>query len=172
MDEEVAPLLIAPPEYLELRNRLFSLMGFPNKRLPLLIGIDGFDGAGKSSLAAWLSWQLGMPAIQLDLYIRPNTDPLAFKANELAVPIDARLTTGRPLIVEGILLLDAMAAINRRPDVLIFVEREGNGGTLSKYIEPYIDRQKPHARASHILTWSSIAHDDGVARAHLRLLSE
>ena len=39
------------------------------KRLPLLIAIDGPDGIGKSSLASWLAWQLGMPAIQLDLYL-------------------------------------------------------------------------------------------------------
>jgi hypothetical protein len=39
-------------------------------RLPLLIAIDGADLAGKSSLASWLAWQLGMPAVQLvDLYL-------------------------------------------------------------------------------------------------------
>jgi len=32
-------------------------------RLPLLIAIDGADGIGKSSLASWLAWQLGAPAI-------------------------------------------------------------------------------------------------------------
>ena len=34
----------------------------PN-RLPLLIAIDGADDAGKSSVASWLAWQLGMPAL-------------------------------------------------------------------------------------------------------------
>jgi 2-phosphoglycerate kinase len=38
----------------------------PN-RLPLLIAIDGADGVGKSSLASWLAWQLGAPAVYLDL---------------------------------------------------------------------------------------------------------
>jgi pantothenate kinase-related protein Tda10 len=37
--------------------------------LPLLIAIDGADGIGKSSLASWLAWQLGAPAIYLDLYV-------------------------------------------------------------------------------------------------------
>jgi 2-phosphoglycerate kinase len=37
------------------------------KRAPLLIAIDGADGVGKSSLASWLAWQIGAPAIHLDL---------------------------------------------------------------------------------------------------------
>jgi hypothetical protein len=36
----------------------------PN-RLPRLIGIDGDDGVGKSSLASWLAWQLGAPTVHL-----------------------------------------------------------------------------------------------------------
>ncbi len=46
------------------------------ERLPLLIGIDGLWGAGKSGLASWLGWQLGMPTVSLDLYIVRGTDPL------------------------------------------------------------------------------------------------
>jgi hypothetical protein len=35
---------------------------------------DGVDGGGKSSLASWLAWQLGMPAVQLDLYLTSNRE--------------------------------------------------------------------------------------------------
>lgn len=170
LDEELAPLLVAPPEYIELRNRIRAALGFPSERLPLLIGIDGLDGAGKSSLSAWLSWQLEMPAINLDLYIVPDTQPLAFRADQLAAVIEARSATLRPLIVEGVLLLDAMAAIGRQPDLLIFIEKEGHSSTMSEHVRSYIERQKPHARASHVLTWSSADYDDRVARAHLRSL--
>jgi hypothetical protein len=48
----------------ELLEIVLALLG-PN-RLPLLIGIDGADGLGKSSLPSWLAWQLGAPAIHLD----------------------------------------------------------------------------------------------------------
>jgi predicted GTPase len=41
------------------------------KRFPLLIAIDGADGIGKSSLASWLAWQLGMPATRTGA--RPRT---------------------------------------------------------------------------------------------------
>jgi hypothetical protein len=44
-------------------------------RAPLLIAIDGADGVGKSSLASWLAWQLGAPAIYLDLYVIRDSNP-------------------------------------------------------------------------------------------------
>ena len=56
----------------ELLDRVLGALT-PN-RLPLLIAIDGVDGGGKSSLASWLAWQLGMPAVQLDLYLTSNRE--------------------------------------------------------------------------------------------------
>jgi pantothenate kinase-related protein Tda10 len=58
-------------------------------RLPLLIAIDGADGCGKSSLASWLAWQLGMPAIQLDLYLS-ELHPMQWLAVELARVVNRR----------------------------------------------------------------------------------
>ena len=57
------------PRSVELLYRVKEALT-PNRR-PLLIVIDGADGMGKSSLASWLAWQLGMPAVQLDLFILP-----------------------------------------------------------------------------------------------------
>ncbi len=57
-NDELGPLLMAPPSYLELRSKIREALGFPNERKPLLIGIDGADGSGKSSLSAWLSLTL------------------------------------------------------------------------------------------------------------------
>ena len=62
----------------------------PN-RLPLLIAIDGADGSGKSSLASWLAWQLGMPAVQLDLYLT-DTKPIQWLTADLARVLPAVLT--------------------------------------------------------------------------------
>jgi hypothetical protein len=49
-----------------LLNRLRSLC------LPwraMTIGVDGRNGAGKSSLARYISWQLGMPVLETDLWL-------------------------------------------------------------------------------------------------------
>jgi pantothenate kinase-related protein Tda10 len=60
-------------------------------RLPLIIGIDGRSGAGKSSLASWLAWQLGMPSVHLDLYVERDSEPLSWRYEDLARVITARL---------------------------------------------------------------------------------
>jgi hypothetical protein len=60
-------------------------------RLPLLIAIDGADGIGKSSLASWLAWQLGAPAIYLDLYVVRGSNPLRWRSDELQSIIHTRL---------------------------------------------------------------------------------
>jgi 2-phosphoglycerate kinase len=60
-------------------------------RLPLIIGIDGRSGAGKSSLASWLAWQLGMPSVHLDLYVERDSEPLSWRYEVLARVITARL---------------------------------------------------------------------------------
>ena len=172
MTEELGPLLVAPARYLDVRTRIRDALGFPNERRPILIGIDGLDGSGKSGLAAWLSWQLEMPAIHLDVYIVPDTGPVKFRTDHLAGAVDARLKTARPAIVEGILLLDVLAGIGRRPDFLIYVEKEGHRPTLSNRVNPYLVRQKPRERANYVLEWSSAEHDANVARAHLSAASK
>ena len=60
-------------------------------RLPLIIGIDGRSGAGKSSLASWLAWQLATPSVHLDLYVERDSEPLSWRYEDLARVITARL---------------------------------------------------------------------------------
>jgi tRNA A37 threonylcarbamoyladenosine biosynthesis protein TsaE len=59
---------------------------------PLLIAIDGADGVGKSSLASWLAWQLGMPVVHFDLYLIRDSKPLQWRTDELARIIGVRIT--------------------------------------------------------------------------------
>jgi 2-phosphoglycerate kinase len=113
----------------------------PNRK-PLLIAIDGADGIGKSSLASWLAWQLGMPTVHLDLYLIRDSQPLAWRADELSRLIAARIDNGRPVIVEGVLILDAMDQISRRPDFLVYVRGEGSH-ELAGRVENYRARQQP-----------------------------
>jgi hypothetical protein len=168
IDTELGPLLVAPLPYLELRGLIRGALGFPNERKALLIGIDGLDGSGKSSLAAWLSWQLEVPALHLDIYFVPDTSPLAVKKDDLARAVDARLVAGKPVIVEGILLLRVLSEIGRSPDFLIFVDRLQHQGNLEPHTQPYFAKFQPQARSHHVLTWSSAKFDAGVHMAHER----
>jgi pantothenate kinase-related protein Tda10 len=113
------------------------------KRLPLLTAIDGADGIGKSSLASWLAWQLGMPAIQLDLY-QTSLEPLQWLTADLQRAISRRLDRGCPVIVDGVLVLDALDQIARKTDFLVRVDGDG-GSSLAPQIDAYRSRQKRSA---------------------------
>jgi hypothetical protein len=116
----------------------------PN-RLPLLIAIDGSDGVGKSSLASWLAWQLGAKAIHLDLYLVRESDPLRWRSDDLQRLVHARLVElKRPLIVEGVMVLDALARIGQKPDVLAYVDGEGSHALFARLAD-YRARHKPRA---------------------------
>ena len=109
-------------------------------RSSLLIAMDGADGVGKSSLASWLAWQLEMPAVQRDLYLT-NDEPIQWLKADLDRAISRRLGRGRPLIVDGVLVLDALDQIGREADFLVRVDGGGEG-RLAPQIAAYRSRQK------------------------------
>jgi uridine kinase len=120
-------------------------------RLPLLIAIDGPDGLGKSSLASWLAWQLGTPAIYLDLYVIKGSEPLQWRTEELSRVVSERLDNRRkPVVVEGIMILDALRAIDRKPDFLVYLRGEGSYA-LSDRLRAYRARCQPEQRADFCL---------------------
>jgi hypothetical protein len=114
----------------------------PN-RLPLLVAIDGADGIGKSSLASWLAWQLGMPAIQLDLYLT-SLEPVQWLTADLQRAVSRRLDRECPVIVDGVLVLDALDQIGRKADFLVRVDGGGDS-SLAPQIDAYRSRQKRSA---------------------------
>jgi 2-phosphoglycerate kinase len=128
----------------ELLRRVKAALG-PDRE-PLLIAIDGPDGVGKSSLASWLAWQLGMPSVHLDLYLIRGSRPLKWMTAEIDRLIQARLNLGRPLIVEGMLVLDVLDQIRRAPDFLAYVSGKG-GNMFSKRLDQYQVRYDPVKRA-------------------------
>jgi hypothetical protein len=105
------------------RHNIRSALGFPSECRPLLIGIDGIDGSGKSSAASWLSWQLKMPAVHLDLYLVRDSQPLTWRYDELSRLLEGQVVLQRPLIVEGVMLLQVLRKIRRAPDFLVGRER-------------------------------------------------
>jgi hypothetical protein len=154
----------APAEYHDLRDRLRSLLvRSSGESRPFLIGIDGRDGAGKSSLASWLAWQLEILTVHLDLYMHSVPgQPGEWRRDDLDHALAKRLDREkRPVIVEGILLLDALASVGRSPDFLVLVEKDGNEGSRcwAEQIGAYLLRQKPQDRADYPLSWSSAEYD-------------
>jgi hypothetical protein len=143
----------APPKYSDLYNRVVVALDPPTLPKAYIIGIDGRDGAGKSALAAWLAWQLGYPAVFLDMFVVPESRPLTWCACDLVRVLDSRRK--RPVIVEGVLILDALEQVGRKPNFLVYVEKLGNKGsyTLRNLLKSYLHRRRPKSRADYVLRW-------------------
>jgi hypothetical protein len=128
------------------------------QRFPLLIGIDGANGCGKSSTASWLAGQFGMKAIHLDLYTDHGTRALTTCADEVARLINRRVgQEKKPMIVEGILLLEALATVGRKPDVLVFEDGEPSGSWLAGRILGYWSQYQPREKADFVVTGHNAA---------------
>jgi hypothetical protein len=138
----------ALPGYPELLEQVQKRLG-PN-RDPLLIAIDGRDGVGKSHLASWLSWQLGIPAVHLDLHLVRDSSPIQWRVGELKLIIQSRLEIARPIIVEGVMVLDALKQVGSPPDFQIYIRGKGGHGLSNPLVE-YESRQKPEDRADFTL---------------------
>jgi hypothetical protein len=110
------------------------------KRLPLIIAVDGADCTGKSSLASWLAWQLGIPTVHLDLFLGPPGS-IQWMVEDLKRAVDRR--GERPLIVEGVLVLDALEQIGREADLVVFVKGENTTSWAGRLIEYQKRRRLP-----------------------------
>jgi hypothetical protein len=86
------------------------------------------------------------PAVHLDLYVIRDRDPLRWRTDELRRIISARLDVGRPAVVEGIMILDALATIGRKADFLVYLDGEGGRGLFGR-LAAYRARHQPEQRA-------------------------
>jgi uridine kinase len=96
-----------------------------------LIAIDGRDGSGKSRLARFLAFKLDMPMIETDLFLIPHQGEPIYRYDELKNAIDTRHQLDRPVIVEGILILDLLDHIALKQDYLVYVSNPGYEGSYS-----------------------------------------
>ncbi|MDA1330512.1 MAG: hypothetical protein O3B43_05550 [Chloroflexi bacterium] len=94
----------------------------------MVIGLDGYMRAGKTTLASFLSWQLGMPFVPLDEFHIRGQDYPNLKVKELKVLIETRLGDDRPVIIEGFMLLTSLDQLGLSPDLYIWVDSPDGGG--------------------------------------------
>jgi len=99
-----------------------------------------------------------MPTLHLDVYLVRDREPQQWRTDDLECAIHARLDIGRPVIVEGVLLLDALDQIGRSPDFLIYIRGKDENddddeevaalaSNLRKALFDYRSRRKPEERA-------------------------
>jgi len=124
----------------------------------LTIGIDGADGVGKSPLARLLSWQLGMPYIETDMFLIPGSTKREFYYDDLYQLINRRHSLNRPVIIEGVKLLETLEIISIVPDFNIYVKNEDFEGSesLRETLEIYTEKYSPIEKADYIITFSNL----------------
>lgn len=117
-----------------------------------LIAIDGYPGTGKSCLSRFLAFELEMPAIETDLLRILEEEQPSYRLGELRNLIQSRHDQNRPVIVEGIFILDTLDKIGLVPDYLIYVDnaKANCGYSLRHSMPEYLEKHKPHVLASYV----------------------
>jgi hypothetical protein len=86
-----------------------------------LIVLDGFDGAGKSTLAKALSEALGLNHIEVDEFLVPDS-PVSY-VESIRCPDLAAAIGVRPCILDGVFARDVLDRLNLTADLHVYVKR-------------------------------------------------
>lgn len=140
---------IRPPEYEQVVEALVPVLNnLPGK----VVGIDGLDGSGKTTLGRFLAWYFNVSLIETDHFLHDGQQ-FSYRLEEIDRIIGARLSKPRPVIVEGVQLLSLLSKLGRSPDFLIYVKNQCFSGSeaLSYDLLAYGKLHKPEAAANLVL---------------------
>ncbi len=140
------PVFAETEQHRDLRTAVQAALGSWRR---FVVAFDGLDAAGKSNLARYLSWQLGMPAIETDLFLDSTMGGLSYRLAELNAVLQARISRDRPLIIEGVRVLQILRDLSVTHDYLVWVEQEGHEGSfaLNSDLSAYQQEFRPQSCA-------------------------
>jgi hypothetical protein len=105
---------------------------------PLIIGIDGAVGSGKTILSYCMGCKLKFPVINLDQFLNMNSGGYLsqIRYNDLEEYIKSKSKAGKTIIVEGACLLKIFDKIQIKHDFLVYVKRMScNNGRWCEELE-------------------------------------
>lgn len=135
-----------PPQFESAAAALAPhLVNLPGK----LIAIDGRDGSGKTTLGRFLAWHFNVSLVETDLFLRDGAG-LSYYTDQIERIISQRQSKPRPVIVEGVAVLQLLESLGRKPELLVYVTNSNHSGgsTLAKAIEQYESSFNPAAIAN------------------------
>jgi len=145
------PTFAETDEHRKVRGDIQAALGSWRR---FLIAVDGVDAAGKTNLARYLGWQLGMPTVETDLFLDTGRGGLNYRIEELNAILQRRLSRDRPVIVEGVRILRLLRQLGLTHDHLVWVEQEGHEAShsLGNDLATYDREFTPRSRANSIFT--------------------
>ncbi len=92
-----------------------------------IVGIDGWTGVGKTTLAMDLARELGAAFFDLDCALIHDQGEyvLALRMSEISIALAKR---HRPLMLSGVCLFEVLAQLGTRPDASVYVKRMAKWG--------------------------------------------
>jgi uridine kinase len=139
------------PSYLQVADALApTLQGQPG----VVVTIDGRDGVGKTRLGRFLAWYFNVTLIETDLFLIPAEDYVIYLDDQINRIIERRVSSHRPVIVEGIAMMQLMQRINRTAAFSIYVENPDrtSGKRLDRMLSEYEAAFAPSTSASLVVT--------------------
>lgn len=164
-------------EFATTFDELVAFINSKNTSRPVLLGIDGFDGSGKTTLAFAVANRLSGVRVGLDDYVDEDRKADSFvgllRLEDLARDLSRLLRRFRLVVVDGVCLSQAFAAIGTKPSSVIYVKKISQqglwhdgfhledylagtpaGSWLEQSVYAYHQQYQPHIRAPLCYSWT------------------
>lgn len=135
----------------ELESKLDTILyDLPGK----IIAIDGRDGVGKTSLGRYFACRYNISLIELDLFIDQSNN--TYYLEDINRIINYRLNIPRPIIIEGIKVMELLKSLEKNWDFLIYISNSSFDGSkmLFSLISKYEEKFQPIKSADFHLTFN------------------
>lgn len=143
----------------------------------VLVGIDGFDGAGKTTLAFALAQKLRGIRVGLDNYIEKDRKADRYvgllRLEDLQRDLNGLSCCFSHVVVDGVCLSEVFEHIGGAPDYIVYVKKVSPqglwhdgfhledyeaggeaGGWLERSVYSYHRKWQPHLRATACYSWT------------------
>ena len=143
---------IRPPQFDDVAAHLAPcLEGLPGH----LIAIDGRMGAGKNTLGRFLAWHFNVSLVETDPFLLGDGS-LGRRVDEISRIVASRLDRAfpRPVLLEGVAILELLEQLQRTAQTLVYVENTSNPVVPSEAVLEYERRFDPVQKAAFMVRLS------------------